>query len=69
MQENTIYLTKEFEEKYTYTGNDLGSTYSKESTSFRVYAPTAESVTLNLYEDGLQGEIPSIIIALFGKAL
>lgn len=56
MQENTVYLTKDFEKKYTYTGNDLGSIYSKESTSFRVYAPTAESVTLNLYEDGLQGE-------------
>lgn len=56
MQENTIYLTKEFEEKYTYTGNDLGSIYSKESTSFLVYAPTAEAVTLNLYEDGLKGQ-------------
>ena len=56
MQENTVYLTEDFEKKYTYTGNDLGSIYSKESTSFRVYAPTAESVTLNLYEDGLQGE-------------
>lgn len=61
MQENTIYLTKDFEKKYTYTGNDLGSIYSKESTSFRVYAPTAESVTLNLYEDGLQGEPYKII--------
>lgn len=61
MQENTIYLTKDFEKKYTYTGNDLGSIYSKESTSFRVYAPTAESVTLNLYEDGLQGEAYEII--------
>ena len=55
MQEKTIYLTKEFEEKYTYTGDDLGSTYSKESTSFRVYAPTAESVVLNLYKDGYEG--------------
>lgn len=56
MKENTVYLTKNFENKYTYTGNDLGSVYSKDSTSFRVYAPTAESVILNLYEDGLQGE-------------
>lgn len=56
MKEKTVYLTKNFEKKYTYTGNDLGSIYSRESTSFRVYAPTAEAVTLNLYEDGLQGE-------------
>ena len=48
MREDTIYLTKEFEEKYTYEGNDLGSTYSKESTKFRVYAPTADKVVLNL---------------------
>lgn len=61
MQENTVYLTKNFEKKYTYTGNDLGSIYSKESTSFRVYAPTAEAVTLNLYEDGLEGEPYKII--------
>ena len=27
MQEKTIYLTKEFEKKYTYTGNDLIGTY------------------------------------------
>lgn len=56
MKKDTIYASKRFEEEYTYTGNDLGSVYSKESTAFRVYAPTAESVTLNLYEDGLQGE-------------
>ena len=52
MKEDTIYLTKEFEEKYTYEGNDLGSCYEKDSTKFRVYAPTAEKVTLNLYKDG-----------------
>lgn len=61
MQENTVYLTKDFEKKYTYTGNDLGSIYLKESTSFRVYAPTAEAVSLNLYEDGLEGEPYKII--------
>ncbi|MDE6314676.1 MAG: type I pullulanase [Lachnospiraceae bacterium] len=56
MRENTIYLEKEFEEKYTYTGKDLGCNYSKERVYFRVYAPTAESVILNLYKDGLEGE-------------
>lgn len=56
MKEDTIYLTREFEENYTYTGDDLGSSYTKESTKFRVYAPTAEGVTVNLYKDGLEGE-------------
>lgn len=56
MKETTIYMSKEFEEKYTYTGNDLGCTYTKESTSFRVYAPTAQGVSLLLFQDGLTGE-------------
>ena len=38
------YSTKEFEDQYTYTGNDLGSTWTKEATSFRLWAPTAEAV-------------------------
>ncbi|MCD7859329.1 MAG: type I pullulanase [Firmicutes bacterium] len=46
------YSTEAFEEAYTYTGNDLGQTYSKEQTILRVWAPTAESVTVNLYTDG-----------------
>lgn len=47
-----IYSTKEFEEQYTYEGNDLGATWTKEKTSFRVWAPTAESVKVNLYASG-----------------
>ncbi len=47
-----IYSTEEFEEAYTYDGDDLGATWSAESTKFRVWAPTAEEVYLNLYEGG-----------------
>ncbi len=47
-----IYSTQEFEDKYTYEGNDLGATYSKDKTVFRLWAPTAESVSVNLYESG-----------------
>ena len=42
----------EFEEKYKYQGDDLGAVYTPEKTTFRVWAPTAEKVTLKLYEDG-----------------
>lgn len=56
MKETTIYLTKEFEERYTYTGDDLGCMYAKEGSSFRVYAPTAQKVWLLLFQDGLKGE-------------
>lgn len=47
-----VYSTEEFEEKYTYEGDDLGATYSKDKTVFRLWAPTAESVSVNLYESG-----------------
>ena len=48
-----IYSTEEFESEYTYTGDDLGATWTKEATTFRVWAPTAESVKVKLYKGGL----------------
>ncbi|MCR4897421.1 MAG: type I pullulanase [Lachnospiraceae bacterium] len=59
-----LYSTDAFEAAYTYDGDDLGFTYTPGHTDFRVWAPTAESVTLNLYESGnnwledLREEIP-----------
>nr|WP_297708144.1 type I pullulanase [uncultured Butyrivibrio sp.] len=47
-----VYSTKEFEDKYTYEGNDLGASYNKEKTTFRLWAPTAEEAYVNLYESG-----------------
>ena len=47
-----IFSTEKFEEQYTYTGNDLGATYTKEKTTFRVWAPTADSVAVRLYASG-----------------
>ena len=50
-----IFSTEEFEQQYTYTGNDLGATYSKEKTAFRVWAPTADAVSVRLYQSGTEG--------------
>ena len=47
-----FYSSPEFEAEYTYTGNDLGATYTAEKTTLRVWAPTAVSVDVNLYTDG-----------------
>ena len=41
-----IYDSLEFSKKYTYKGTDLGNTYSKAKTAFRVWAPTASEVSL-----------------------
>ncbi len=48
----SVYSTDTFEEEYTYTGDDLGATWTQSATTFRVWAPTAESVTLRLFESG-----------------
>ncbi len=46
------YSSEEFEAEYTYTGDDLGATYTAEKTTLRVWAPTAISVNVNLYSNG-----------------
>ncbi len=48
----SYYSTEEFESAYTYEGDDLGATWSAEKTTFRVWAPTATAVSVNLYETG-----------------
>ena len=49
---HSLYSSREFEEKYTYTGHDLGAVWTRQKTTFRVWAPTAEEVTVNLYRSG-----------------
>ena len=48
----SFYSTEEFEAEYTYDGTDLGANWTKEATVFRVWAPTATAVKVNLYETG-----------------
>ena len=50
------FSSEEFEEAYTYTGDDLGVTFSGDSVNFRVWAPTAEKVEINIYAEGNGGD-------------
>lgn len=50
-----IYSSPAFEEKFTYTGNDLGHTWAQTGTAFRLWAPTAEAACVKLYSGGTQG--------------
>ena len=50
-----IYSTQDFENQYTYEGDDLGASWTKDKTTFRLWAPTAASVKVNLYESGTAG--------------
>ena len=50
-----FYSSKNFEKQFTYTGSDLGATWTRIKTVFRLWAPTAQAVCLNLYAGGTQG--------------
>ena len=50
-----FYSTQQFEEIFTYEGDDLGAVWSKEKTVFRLWAPTAAAVKVNLYASGTAG--------------
>ncbi len=50
-----VFSTDGFEEEYGYDGDDLGAVWSKDSTTFKVWAPTAEALSVNLYESGTEG--------------
>ena len=52
LSEQKKFARNDFGEKYHYDGNDLGATISGEHTTFKVWAPTAIRVVLNLYEFG-----------------
>lgn len=47
-----IFDCQEFLENYTYDGDDLGATIHGDSTTFKVWAPTASKVVLNLFAAG-----------------
>jgi len=47
-----IYDTPEFDQLFTYNNDDLGANWYPDSTCFKVWAPTASSMFLNLYETG-----------------
>ncbi|MBM6615487.1 type I pullulanase [Desemzia sp. RIT804] len=47
LKEKLAYL-----ESKSYSGNDLGVTYTKNETTFNVWSPLAEKVVVNLYETG-----------------
>lgn len=49
---NNVFSNEEFENAFTYEGDDLGAIYQEEATKFRVWAPTATNIDLNLYSSG-----------------
>ena len=53
----SAYASEKFGEEFTYTGTDLGAIIAKDknSTTFKVWAPTAVAVNVELYTSGTKG--------------
>lgn len=51
-----LFDSEEFQKEYEFEDGVLGSVYHKDKTNFLIWAPTAESVTLNLYSTGSDEE-------------
>ncbi len=51
-----VFDSDRFIENYIYDGNDLGATVNGNSTTFKVWAPTASSIKLNLFASGHEGD-------------
>ena len=55
LQYGHVVRTAEFDDLFFYDGDDLGATYSPNKTKFKVWAPTATRVKVDLeYEDNCQ---------------
>jgi pullulanase len=50
-----VFTSPGFVDAYTYTGDDLGATYTAAKTDFRVWAPTASAVDLVTYTSASAG--------------
>lgn len=44
-----VVRTAAFDNKYYYSGDDLGATYASDGTTFKLWAPTASSVSVQTY--------------------
>jgi len=51
-----IFDSQYFADNYHYDGDDLGAVTDNDTTTFKVWAPTASEVVLNLFEAGDGGE-------------
>lgn len=51
----SVYASRRFNEEFTYSGSDLGAVWTAKSTTFKVWAPTAEDVQIALYRSGTAG--------------
>jgi len=61
-----IFDSEYFAENFHYDGDDLGAVINGDSTTFKVWAPTASKVVLNLFEAGDGGEAYKTVDMVMG---
>ena len=49
----------------TYSGNDLGATYTPGSTTWKVWSPEASSVVLKIYKTGSDSESGAGVVGTY----
>lgn len=59
--DGNIFDSDYFITSYTYDGKDLGAVIDGDKTVFKVWAPTAEKVVLNLYDNGSYKNAYSVV--------
>lgn len=64
-----IMNSAEFNSRFTYTGDDLGNTYTPSQTQFRVWAPTATGVDLVVYPNASSSPSQGIVTHMSGKSV
>ena len=62
-----VFDSEAFNEKYAYDGDDLGATLTADGTTFKLWAPTARSVMLDLYSEGAGGEELDLVEMTLGE--
>ncbi|MBQ8872831.1 MAG: hypothetical protein IJ032_02665, partial [Clostridia bacterium] len=62
-----VFDTQAFVSKYTYDGNDLGAVVDATGTTFKLWAPTASKVVLNLFPRGNDCNATSNVEMVLGE--
>ena len=58
-----LYESAEFKSQSVYEGSDLGATYKDGNAVFKVWAPVADKISVNIYEKGTPSEDGDKLIA------
>lgn len=62
-----VFDSARFAERYHYDGDDLGAVIKDGNVVFKLWAPTANSVTLNLFDEGNGGSAIQTITMTLGE--